>query len=132
MKFEVSKAKLLSGCLVIFVLVLAMGVATSERNLEWEKTFGGINDDGATSVQQTKDGGYIMAGGTYSYGSGKDDVYLIKTDSNGNLEWQRTFGGSDNDRAWSVQQTSDGGYILAGGTYSYGSGGCDVYLIKIK
>ena len=184
MKFEVSKAKLLSGCLVIFVLVLAMGVATSEPvvkwqktfggingdlatsvqqtsdggyiiagvtwsygsgkagvyliktdskgNLEWEKTFGGINDDGATSVQQTKDGGYIMAGGTYSYGSGKDDVYLIKTDSNGNLEWQRTFGGSDNDRAWSVQQTSDGGYILAGGTYSYGSGGCDVYLIKIK
>ncbi len=73
-----------------------------------------------------------MAGGTYSYGSSWD-VYLIKTDSNGNLEWQRTFGGDNYyDNAWSVQQTSDGGYIIAGVTYSYGSGGCDVYLIKIK
>ena len=71
MKFEVSKAKLLSGCLVIFVLVLAMGVATSEPVVKWQKTFGGIDDDAAYSVQQTRDGGYIIAGGTFSYGSGK-------------------------------------------------------------
>lgn len=78
MKFEVLKVKLLSGCLVIFVLVLAMGVAASEPVMKWQKTFGGINYDEAWSVQQTSDGGYIVAGGTESYGSGKADVYLIK------------------------------------------------------
>jgi hypothetical protein len=102
----------------------------SAGNLEWEKTFGGTNDDWGYSVQQTSNGGYIIAGGTYSSVTGSYDVYLIRTDLDGNLEWEKTFGGTGYDSGDSVQQTADGGYIIAGGTYSSGAGSADVYLIR--
>ncbi len=99
-------------------------------NAEWEKTFGGSNYDHAYAVQQTSDGGFILAGYTQSYGAGGRDVYLVKTDAVGNAEWEKTLGGSNYDHAYSTQQTSDGGYILAGYTESYGAGSLDVYLVK--
>ena len=101
-------------------------------NSDWQQTFGGGADDYGCSVQQTSDGGYIIAGWTSTFGSGGRDVYLIKTEPNGNSQWQKTFGGSDWDVGWSVQQTLDGGYIIAGDTSSFGSGGRDVYLIKTE
>jgi len=96
----------------------------------WQKTFGGAGGDFAHSVRQTRDNGYIIAGYTTSYGAGSADVYLIKTDANGKKLWQKTFGGSSFDEAYSVQQTADGGFIVAGRTQSYGAGGSDSYLIK--
>ena len=102
----------------------------SAGNKIWDKTFGGWNNDAAFSGKQTSDGGYIIAGGTSSYGAGRYDVWLIKTDSSGNKLWDKTFGGSNDDMAHSVQQTNDGGYIIAGYTESYGAGGADAWLIK--
>ena len=97
---------------------------------EWSQTFGGTGNDYAYSVQQTSDGGYISVGFSNSYGAGAIDIYLIKTDSSGTEEWSQTFGGTEYDFAYSVQQTSDGGYIIAGSTYSYGAGLSDVWVIK--
>ncbi len=99
-------------------------------NQQWNRTFGGGEEDGAKSVHQTYDDGYIFAGFTASYGAGDYDAWLIKVDQDGNLQWNKTFGGKGYDSASSVYQTSDGGYILAGGTESYGAGKRDAWLIK--
>jgi hypothetical protein len=102
----------------------------SSGNTLWTRTYGGSDDDYGESVQQTSNGEYIIAGETYSFGAGDYDVYLLKTDPSGDTLWTRTYGGSDLDWAQSVQQTSDGGYIIAGGTESFGAGFADVYLLK--
>ncbi len=102
----------------------------SSGNTEWDMTYGGAQDDWANCVQQTIDGGYVIAGQTGSFGSDLVDVYLIKADFSGNIEWDTTYGGNLYDGGWHVQQTTDGGYIIAGQTASFGVGGDDVYLIK--
>jgi hypothetical protein len=100
-------------------------------SLSWAKTFGGTNDDWATSIQQTSDGGYIIGGSTNSYGTGKIDTLIVKLDGNGSLSWAKTFGGTNDDWATSIQQTSDGGYIIGGCTNSYGTGKIDTLVVKL-
>ncbi|MCX7720654.1 MAG: hypothetical protein N2Z64_05155 [Dictyoglomus thermophilum] len=73
----------------------------------------------------------MITGITSSFGAGGSDVFIIKLNSNGNLVWQKTFGGSNNDLANFIQQTTDGGYIVAGATMSYGAGGYDFYILKL-
>ena len=96
----------------------------------WTRYYGSFGIDVGTSVQENPDGGYSIAGFTHSSGAGEADVYSIRTDSSGDTLWTRTYGGAWYDRAYSMQQTTDGGYILAGMTASFGAGSYDVYLIK--
>ena len=96
----------------------------------WTRTYGGTADDGGSGAVQTNDGGYTIAGYTYSFGAGQSDVYLIRTDSSGDTLWTRTYGDTGDDGASSVERTSDGGCIVAGYTSSFGAGSYDFYLIK--
>ncbi|MCD4818729.1 MAG: T9SS type A sorting domain-containing protein [Candidatus Cloacimonetes bacterium] len=99
-------------------------------NEEWNQTYGTLENDRAQYVEQTADGGFILTGGTGNYESNDMDVWLIKTDAYGNLEWEQTFGGAGNEKAYTVHQEDDGSYILAGSTSSFGNGNYDMYLIK--
>jgi len=95
----------------------------------WTRNYGGTRPDYGYSVQQTSDGGYIVAGSTTSFGAGSRNVYLIKTNVSGDTNWTRTYGGMAQDEGWSVQQTQDTGYIIAGVTYSFGNSS-QVYIVK--
>jgi hypothetical protein len=101
-----------------------------DGNISWTKTYGGTATDYGSAVRQTSDGGYIIAGYSSSFNGAFSDIYVIKTDGNGNPLWSKTYGGTGSDRAYDVRQTADGGYIIAGYTDSFGLGGFDVYLIK--
>ena len=89
-------------------------IKTDAKGKWWLKSFGGLNKDLGLSVQETKDGGYIITGLTDSFGAGKEDVWLIKTNSVGDKEWDKTFGNEGFEMGSSVQQTRDGGYIITG------------------
>jgi len=100
-------------------------------NLQWTKTIGGKGWDAGRSLIQTADGGYAITGETYSFGAGGYDVYVVKLDANGNLQWTKTIGGESDDWGNSLIQTSDGGYAVAGVTKSFGVGEADVYVVKL-
>jgi uncharacterized delta-60 repeat protein len=100
-------------------------------SVTWQKTYGGSSYDYARSVEQTSDGGYIVAGYTYSFGAGDYDVWVLKLDSTGSVEWQKTYGGTGTDYAYSVEQTSDGGYVAAGYSSSFGASGYDFWVVKL-
>jgi hypothetical protein len=105
--------------------------SVSNAQITFERTYGDTANDSGSSVQQTvPDGGYIIAGYSYSFGASNSDIYLIKTDSLGDTLWTRTYGGPQDDGAYSIRQTSDGGYIVVGSTESFGLGPEDVYLVK--
>jgi hypothetical protein len=109
----------------------------------WQKSLGGSNQDRVFSIQQTSDGGYIVAGecssndGDVTGNHGSFDYWLVKLDSIGNMEWQRSLGGTGSDKASSIKQTSDGGYIVTGsstsndGNVTGNHGSVDYWLVKL-
>ncbi len=102
----------------------------STGTITWQKTYGGTGDESGT-IRQTSDGGYILAGFTKSFGAGGSDAWLLKLTSTGTITWQKTYGGTGDDFAASVQQTSDGGYVVGGFTASFGAGGQDFWVLKV-
>ena len=112
------------------MLLATAAAAETPPDTLWAREFGGGEFEWGRSVQETRDGGFITVGDTYSYGTGGFDVWLIKTDGGGNKIWAKTYGGIYEDRGYSVRQTADGGYVIAGVTGSYGVGAYDIWLIK--
>ncbi|MDD1758357.1 MAG: hypothetical protein LUQ22_06460 [Methanotrichaceae archaeon] len=103
-------------------------------NRLWDRIFGGFvssSGDGAWSVVESDDGGFVTTGYTSSFGVGGKDLWLIKTDSSGNKLWDRSYGGPKDEVGMSLIQTNDGGYMAAGRTESYGSGEDDIWLLKV-
>jgi hypothetical protein len=103
----------------------------SAGNVSWQKSYGGGFDDVAQSVHPTAEGGYVVAGYTDSFGDGYRDLWVLKLDGSGNVSWQKTYGGSRADLARSVEQTADGGYVVAGSTNSFGVGNDDFFVLKL-
>ena len=99
--------------------------------VEWQRTYGGPGDEYALDVREAHGGGYIVAGWTNSFGAGRDDFWVFKLDAAGGIEWEYTYGGPGSEQAWSVVPTSDGGYLVAGGTTSFGAGGADFWVLKL-
>ena len=104
----------------------------SSGNISWSKKIGITNySNSVSSIQQTSDGGYIMGVHTFSFATAKSDALIIKLDSSGNISWSKTIGGTNNDSIFSIQQTSDGGYIIGGRTNSFGAGASDGLIVKL-
>ncbi|MGB3903282.1 MAG: T9SS type A sorting domain-containing protein [Bacteroidales bacterium] len=132
---------------VLLALILFNGVNNKSHAqapaIEWQKCLGGTNYDVAYPIQQTSDGGFIVAGetrsndGNVSGNHGGYDVWVVKLNSSGNILWQRCLGGTDNDYAYSIQQTSDSGFIVAGltnsndGDVSGNHGYSDYWVVKL-
>ena len=110
--------------IIIIFATLSFSLLNSALNAQitFQRIFGGANEDYAYSIHQTVDDGYIIAGYTTSFGAGSRDVYLIRTDVKGNALWAKTFGESDTDYAYTVQQTTDGGFIVGAHSGSFGAG----------
>ena len=116
----------------------------TEGNIQWQKSYGGTNEDMAKSIIPASDGGYIISGhtksndGDVSSNQGNADYWVVKIDSSGNLLWEKTYGGSNEDAAFNVEPTSDNGYILVGYTYSTDGditsnhGDSDIWIIKMN
>ena len=96
----------------------------------WNRTYGGTQQEYAFSLVPTSDNGFVLAGGTFSYGAGGSDFWLVRTDSLGNMQWNRTYGGTGDDEAHCITLTLDGGYAILGTTNSFGAGGYDFWLVK--
>ncbi|MBA7603649.1 hypothetical protein ES703_10764 [subsurface metagenome] len=125
---------LLLGIVIPFLLVTSCRKPTAppdhDTGILWTKTYGGAYDDWGYSVEQTSDEGYIIVGYTNSFNAGDYEVYLIKTDKNGDTLWTKTYRGVEGSFGYSVQQSSDGGYIIAGQNIIIISAASDVYIIK--
>ncbi len=104
---------------------------TSIPGSTWARTYAGAGREEAKAVEPTRDGGFIVAGQTDSFGADGFDLWVMKLDGDGTALWQKTLGGAGDDGASAVKETSDGGYILAGNTSSFGAGGSDAWVVNL-
>lgn len=104
--------------------------AISNEPSTFIKSYGEKGKSRGVTVEQTRDGGFIITGNTTDGDHGAEDVLLIKTDPYGGVTWRRTYGGNGEDSGWSVRECADGGYIVVGYTNSHGNGGMDILLIR--
>jgi hypothetical protein len=130
--------------LAILITLFSLNSFSQAPTIDWAKCIGGTSSDYANSIQQTTDGGYIIAGiaqsndGDVSGNNGLYDIWVVKLNATGSLLWQKCIGGTDNDEARKIQQTSDGGYIIAGFTWSIdgdvsgNNGSEDLWVIKLN
>jgi|GEM_PF-311081 len=126
------KSAILMQAVLLSALIISLtGALGYQPAVEWNLTFGSSYGDGAWSVQQTTDGGYIMAGYTCADGAASD-LWLTKIDPAGQVQWKRTFGGTAEDIGYYVRQAADGGYIVTGSTKSYGVGNERLWLLKVS
>ena len=127
------KKKILQFTIILFIFLNFSVQAQYATSVEWIRTFGGDKDDEARSVIETPDNNYLVAGFTQSFGMGKQDAWIIKIDQNGNKIWEKTYGGSDDDAALKIINTSDNNFIFCGRTKSFGNGNekCDFWVVKI-
>lgn len=116
----------------IFTLILILFSHHCFAQPQFERTIGGGGNDYAYSVIETRDGGYAMAGYTNSMGAGVFDYYIVKLDKNGLLQWSKAIGGQYDDEAYSIIQTADNNYVIAGAAYSFGAGNYDFYIVKLN
>jgi len=100
-------------------------------SIDWQKAYGGSALEIARSVQQTTDGGYVVAGTTRSFGSGGVDAWVLRLNGDGTVQWQKTYGGTEDEKAFAIQETDDGGFVVAGYTDSYSVGLSDVWVLKL-
>lgn len=99
--------------------------------LVWARTFGGAAGDWSYAMTGTRDGGLAAAGRTESQGAGREDLWVVRVDGDGNRIWDRAYGGPAADRARSIVETRDGGFVVAGATESKGAGEFDVWVLKL-
>lgn len=112
------------------ILSLFISFAFAQLDTLWTKTFGGDNGASSDEIYKSQDGGYIILGEINQSAGYAPDIWLIKTDSDGNEEWNQTFGGEEDEEGNAIEQTDDGGYVIIGRTESFGNGGGDIWLIK--
>jgi hypothetical protein len=116
-----NKEETVKKCIVLVISFVAMATYAQAPDTLWTRTYGGAENDGASSILQTSDGGYIIAGYTESFGAGEKDVWILRLDSSGGILWTKTYGQAwPDESAASIQHTTDGGYIVVGTRYSGG------------
>ncbi|NPA47316.1 MAG: CGP-CTERM sorting domain-containing protein [Thermococci archaeon] len=103
----------------------------NKGNVKWQKTYGGNNGDWANAVAIAKNGDIIVAGHTESFGVGYDDVWVLRLDPNGNIKWQKTYGGKKDDTVDAIAVNPNGDIVIAGSTCSFGVGDCDLWVLRL-
>ena len=121
--------------IILFWYICSAGAlsidSNNQPNVEWERIQGGSEFDACYCVQETDDGGFVFAGGSYSFGPGQSDLWIIKTDSNGNTLWNKTYGGPANESCYCIQKTNDDCFVVTGKTKTSEPNNYDALLLKI-